>query len=73
MSTGGHAFRRRAQMNGEDMRIIYNRVPKCGSRTVNDVLRLIAEKGGLTWEHCKNFTLFRMTKQQQVHQIKDTG
>ncbi len=62
-------YRQQVRMNKEGLRIIYNRVPKCGSRSVLKVFMRLAEMGGFSWNHSPNVAQLRMTTEQQVVQV----
>ena len=61
--------RNRSLALGRDSQIVYNRVPKCGSRTIVDLLRYMGKKQNFTYKHSTTYTEFNLTHEAEERQV----
>ncbi len=59
-------YKEKAAKPGHKIRIIYNRVPKCGSRAVIGVFMALAGKRNYSYKHSRVFSHRNMTVEEQV-------
>ena len=50
-------------------RVVYNRVPKCGSEAVRDIIRVMARKHKYNIEMSTNYLQYVISKQEEVRQF----
>ena len=61
--------RNRSLALGRDSQIVYNRVPKCGSRTIVDLLRYMGKKQNFTYKHSTTYIEFNLTHEAEERQV----
>ena len=64
-------YRSKALKLGDKLRIVYNRVPKTGSRTVQDMIRIMARSNGFTYLKSPVYIEFKMDRTEQEKQIDE--
>ncbi len=55
-------WRQHATLLDDKVRIVYNRVPKCASRTVKDVVKVMASRGQYNFKSSRNWVHYNLTK-----------
>ena len=51
---------------GRDSTIVYNRVPKCGSRTVQDIIKLMSQEMNFTYTESMMYSRFNVAGEEAV-------
>ncbi len=59
-------FSNKVRSIADNVIIIYNRVPKCGSRAVIDVLQRLGKQKNITYYHSPHYKHFKLSVKQQV-------
>ncbi|XP_077986177.1 uronyl 2-sulfotransferase-like [Glandiceps talaboti] len=49
--------------------LVYNRMPKCGSRSLIWIMRKIADKNNITYEHSEELNTFVMSEEDQAAEV----